>query len=145
MSVIRQQEQKQERVARVPFSGPRLKLQLGDADRKGFVERGMVPRWFNDQDGRIAQAEGAGYRFVSAKHVSSLGSGAVHGNVDTGSKVSLVVSKGEPVIRAYLMEIQVEFYNEDQAAKEAVNAQVDEALALGGKQGSDLENEYKPK
>ena len=144
MSIIRQEEQKQERVVRVPFGGQKLKLQLSDADRKGFVERGMVPRWFNDQESRIARAEGAGYKFVDPKAVQSLGSGAVHGNTDVGRKVSLIVSKGEPVIRAYLMEIPKEFYDEDQASKEATNMLVDDALALGGKMGSDLENEYKP-
>ncbi len=145
MSAIREQEHNQDRVARVPFSGPRLKLQLSEADRKEFVKRGMVPRWFNDQDGRIAQAQGAGYKFVTPEQVPSLGSGVIHGgNTDTASQVSLVVSKGEPVIRAYLMETKIEYYQEDQAAKESVNAQVDEALALGGKSGSDLENEYKP-
>lgn len=146
MSVEREQSRSEERTVRVPFGGPRLRLQLSAADRKEFDRRGMVPRWFNDQDGRIAQAEGAGYQFVTPKQVTSLGSGAIHGgNANVGSKVSLVVSKGEPIINAYLMEIKKEFYDEDQAAKEAVNAQVDEALALGGHIASDLENEYKPK
>jgi hypothetical protein len=43
------------------------------------------------------------------------------------------------------MEIKKEFYDEDQAAKESVNQKVDEALALGGKRESDLENEYRPR
>ena len=145
MSYEREQARSEERIARVPFSGPRLRLQLSDQDRKAFDKRGMVPRWFNDQDGRVAQAEGAGYKFVDPRYAQSLGSGAVHANTDLGPRVSTVVSKGEPVITAYLMEIKKEFYDEDQAAKEAVNAQVDEALALGGAQASDLENEYKPK
>ena len=145
MSAIREQEQSQDRVVRRPFSGPQLKLQMSAEDRQAFKDRGMVPRWFNDQESRIARAEGAGYQFVTPKQVPSLGSGVIHGgNTDIGSKVSLVVSKGEPVIRAYLLEISQEFFDEDQAAKESVNALVDEALALGGHLGSDLENEYKP-
>lgn len=145
MSVMRQQEQSQDRTVRRPFSGPQLKLQFSAKDRQAFTDRGMVPRWFNDQESRLARAEGAGYRFVAPEQVPSLGSGVIHGgNTGAGSQVSLVVSKGEPVIRAYLMEISKEFYDEDQAAKESVNALVDEALALGGHLGSDLENEYKP-
>ena len=145
MSVEREQVRSEERTARVPFGGPRLRLQLSDTDRKVFDKRGMVPHWFNDQDGRIARAEGAGYKFVDPKYTPSLGSGAVHGNTSLGPRVSLIVSKGEPIITAYLMEIKQEYYDEDQAAKEAVNSQVDDALALGGHLGSDLENEYKPK
>jgi len=146
MSILRQQEQKEGRVARVPFSGPRLRLQLSDVDRKKFEDEGFVPHWFNEQDGRIQRAQGGGYVFVTPDEVPSLGHGVIHqGSTDTDSKVSLIVSRGEPIIRAYLMKIRKEFYDEDQAAKEANNALVDEALALGGDRGSDLENEYRPK
>ena len=60
MSVMRQQEQSQDRVVRRPFSGPQLKLQMSAEDRQAFTDRGMVPRWFNDQESRITRAEGAG-------------------------------------------------------------------------------------
>jgi len=139
MSAIREQEKSQDRVARVPFGGPQLNLQLSPVDRQGFVDRGMVPRWFNDQHGRVERATAAGYTFVKQAQVPGLGQ-----NLDVGEKVKKVVSKGDKVIYAILMETTQEFYAEDQASKEKTNALVDEALALGGKNVSDLENEYKP-
>jgi len=139
----RDQEQKENKVARVPFGGPRLKLQLSDEDGKGFVARGTVPRWINDQDGRLARAQSGGYSFVKPEHAGSLGQGALHaGNTDLGARVSKVVSRGEPVITAYLMEITKEYYDEDQALKETRNAKVDEALAGGKTGGANVENAY---
>jgi hypothetical protein len=143
MANERKQQQKKGKVARVPFGSHRYKLQLSEEDMKEFKRRGMVPRWFNDQDGRIQRALGGGYKFVKPEHATSLGSGAIHqGNTDEGSRVSKIVSKGEPVIRAYLMEISKRFWNEDQAAKEAINMQVDEALAVGQAGGAEIENQY---
>jgi len=146
MSSERNSERSEDRVERVPFGGFRLKMQLSDADMKGFKARGMVTHWFNDVEGRIARAQGAGYDFVDPKHVRSLGQGALHkGSTDeSAARVSIVVSKGHPVITAFLMEIKEEFYKEDQATKELGNAQVDNALALGGKGRSEFENDYKP-
>jgi len=143
---IRRQARQENKVERIPFGGLRLKLQLSDAEFKAFGERGMVTRWFNDQDGRVEQAQAAGYTFVNPAHARSLGHNAIHeGNTDVGSKVSKIVTKGRDlVMRAYLMEIKKEFYDEDFAAKMAVNDKVDEALALGGKGGTDVELAYRP-
>ncbi|MHC4316154.1 MAG: hypothetical protein ACYSW3_27240 [Planctomycetota bacterium] len=54
MANVRKQEREKGKVERVPFGGTRYKLQLSDADDKEFKRRRMVPRWFNDQDGRMA-------------------------------------------------------------------------------------------
>jgi len=145
---MRKSERSEGTTARVPFGGFRLKLQLSDADAKSFKDRGMVPRWFNDDPGRIERALGGGYNFVKPEHAGSLGQGALHRDAsdsESGVRVSQVVNRSEPITRAYLMEIKKEFYEADQAAKETVNAQVDEALALGGQGGSDLEGHYKPR
>jgi len=146
MSELRNSEKSEDKVRRVPFSGPRLKLQLSDEDMKSFKERGMVPRWFNDESGRIQKASGGGYNFVKPEHAKSLGQGALHrdGNDESGARVSVIVSRGDPAIRAYLMEIKKEFWDADQAAKESVNLQVDEALAAGGAGGASIENQYGP-
>ena len=148
MANFRNSERSEGKRERVSFSGPRLKLQLSAQDMKGFKERGVVSRWFNDDPGRIERALGGGYNFVKPEHATSLGQGALHqdGNdPESNARVSIVVSRRDPVVRAYLMEIKKEFYDEDQAAKESVNQKVDEALALGGKRESDLENEYRPR
>lgn len=140
------EEPRKERRKRVPVGGARYKLQLSQEDQKEFIKRGMVPRWFNDEGGRISAAKAGGWNFVKPEHAMSLGDGALHGgSTDLGGKVSKIVNRGEPVITAYLMEIPKEFWDEDQASKEKINRQVDEALALGGAQPSELENAYRPK
>ena len=130
---------------RVPFGGHRTKLQLSDVDRKLFDERGMVPRWFNDLDGRVQRAQSGGYDFVDPKHAASIGIFSINDDKDLSGKVSKVVSKGggEPVM-SYLMEISKENYDEDQAAKEAINQRVDDALNAGKPGGNTVENQYVP-
>ena len=134
--------------ARTPVGGMRLKTQLSEEDMKGFKARRKVPRWFNDEPGRIEQALAGGYNYVKREHATSLGQGALHGDgkdAESNDRVSLVVNRSDPITRAYLMEISEKFYKEDMVAKEAINAKVDEALALGGARASELENEYRPK
>ena len=131
--------------SRVPFSALRYKLQLSEEDLKGFRKRHKVPRWINDQDGRIAQALGGGYDFVKPEHAPSLGQGAIHqGSTDEGGRVSKIVSRGDPPIRAFLMEVWEEHYKEDQASKEARNQKIDDALAVGQAGGASVENQYGP-
>jgi hypothetical protein len=141
MANFRNSERSEDKVERVPFGGPRLKLQLSEKDRKRFEKRGMVPRWFNDEGGRIERALGAGYTFVKPVHVGSLGQGALHEDgkdPESGVRVSLIVNRADPIVRAYLMEIQKEYYEQDQKAKQDINDQVDEALAAGGAGGDEL-------
>ncbi len=149
MSSERESERSEGKPVRVPFGSVRLKMQLSDADMKGFEARGMVTHWFNGTTGRLERALGGGYTFVDPKHAQSLGQGALHqdGNdPESNKRVSIVANPHSPDSkRAYLMEIPKEFYKEDQAKKELVNAQVDEALAVGGKTGgSEFEQAYKP-
>jgi len=107
-----------------------------------FKKNGYVTRWVNDQDGRVERAQGGGYVFVKPEEARSLGQGVVHqGNTSTDSRVSKVVSKGDTVITAFLMKIKEEYYKEDQLAKEAVNAKVDEVLAAGDS-GGQVEEKY---
>ena len=147
MSNTRLSERSKAKTPRVSMGGPRLKLQLSDADVQEFKRRKQVPHWFNDESGRLERALGGGYSFVKPEHAKSLGQGALHGggnDPESNARVSIVANRGEPVIRAYLMEISEKFFREDQAKKEKINVQVDEALALGGERGSELENEYRP-
>ena len=147
MANTRKQDRSEGKVARVPFGGPRLKLQLSAEDMKGFKLRKKVLHWFNDDPGRIERAQGGGYNFVDPKHATSLGQGALHGDgkdAESNVRVSIVVNRSDPITRGYLMEISEKFFYADQAKKEERNALVDNSLALGGKLGSELENEYKP-
>ncbi len=147
MSSERESERSEDKVERVPFGSVRLKMQLSDADMRGFKARGMVTHWFNATAGRLERALGGGYKFVKPEHARSLGQSALHGGSSdlSNARVSKVVSRGDPIIRAFLMEIPEKFYYEDQAKKELVNRKVDDALSLGGKTGgSEFEQAYKP-
>jgi hypothetical protein len=127
------------KVERIPFGARRSKLHVKDQIK------GYVLRWINDVDGRLLEAQEGGYQFVDRKEVPRLGQGQLHEeNADLNSRVSKVVSRGEPVIRAYLMKIKESYYREDQAAKEEVNRQVDEALRQGKPGGNVVENQYVP-
>ena len=149
MANVRKSEQSKGKRARTPVGGGlRLNLQLSKEDMAGFKRRKKVTYWFNDEPGRLEKALAGGYEFVNPEHATSLGEGVLHkdGNdPESNVRVSVVVSRGEPVRRGYLMEISEKFWKEDQAAKEAKYSLVDEALALGGARASGLENEYRPK
>ena len=85
---------------------------------------GMVRRWFNDLNNRIAEAGELAYEFVTDRGIKTS---------DPSSRVSRIVGtkpNGEP-LHAYLMETPDELYAEGVAEKEAHNAQVDEAIAAG--------------
>ena len=133
---------------RVPLGGRRSKLQLSEADEKEFKRRGMIPRWVNDEDGRLADASAGGYNYVDPKHVTSLGHGAIsQGNTDEGSRVSKIVTRASnegPAVRGYLMEIRKKYYDADQATKEERNAEIDKALAIVDQGGADAANQYGP-
>lgn len=140
MANQRKKTQSKDKVERVPFGAARSKLQVKD-EIKGYHLR-----WFNDQDGRLQRAQEGGYVFVTKDEVPRLGQGALHeDNTDLNSKVSKVVSRGEPIIRAYLMKIKQSYYDQDQKAKEEGNRDIDRALREGTPGGNVVGNQYVPK
>lgn len=144
MTNVRNSEREEGQRKRVPFGARRAKLQLSDEDMKNLDKNGFTARWINDADGRIERATAGGWLFVKRDEAPSVGQGVIdEGNTDLSDKVSKVVSRGDRVIRAFLMKIKKKYYEEDQAAKEAVNAKVDQALA-GGEAGAAIENKYGP-
>jgi hypothetical protein len=145
MSDAKKQERNEGKRARVPFGARRSNLQLSNEEQAALEEAGYVIRWFNDADGRVERALGGGWDFVLPEEATSVGTYQItKGNTDIGSKVSKVVSRGEPIIRAYLMKIKKEYYEEDQRVKEENNLLVDQALAGGGAGGASVENAYLP-
>ncbi len=140
MANSRKNSQSKDKVKRVPFGAHRTKLQVED-EIKGYKLR-----WFNDEDGRCQRALDGGYVYVERSEVPKLGQGQLHQeNTDLNSRVSKVVSRGEPVIRAYLMKIKNSYHKQDQAAKEVINQEVDKALRDGKPGGNVVENQYVPK
>jgi len=129
------------KVERVPFGAHRTKLQVPEI-------KGYKLRWINDVDGRPDRAVEGGYEYVLQDEVPKrIGQGNLHqDNSDINGRVSRVVSKGKTApIRAFLMKIPLEWYKEDQIAKEQVNQQVDEALRQGTPGGNVVDNQYVPK
>ena len=124
-----QDRQGKGRKQRVPLGTPRSKMAVEGKDPN------FTYRWVNDQGGRIQQAEQASYEFVKAGDVT-VGSG-VDRNSETGDQVSQIVGTkedGSPM-RAYLMRIKREFYEEDQNAKQEEVDAKDAAIQSGSVSG----------
>lgn len=102
------------RPKRVPLSGPRDLLTIEGA------EAGFVYRWINDLDNRIGRALQAGYEFV--EDVTKVGEKTV--DFDPRQNNETCTSKGVGKgVTAYLMRIPKEWYDQDQAEKQAaINA-----------------------
>ena len=117
------------RAERVPLGSHRQKL-VSNA-RPGFVRR-----WVNDKGARIQYALQGGYEFVSK-------SGSTATTTDPGDGVSQIVGtkEGGDSMRAYLMEIRKEWFDEDQAAKrkrvDEVEAQINRGKDDHGEVGKD--------
>ena len=78
-------------------------------------EPGYVYRIVNDQGDRIQQFLQAGYEFVEQKDVQ-VGDTRIGNPSATGSNAEAMVGGGK---RAYVMRIKQEWYDEDQASKQA--------------------------
>jgi len=127
------------------FGGRRQKLQLSDQDKRKFDEEGYNLRVINDQDGRLQGALQGGWEFVEPGEAPSWGGDVLDGaGDDLGSRLSKVVSKGEIIIRGYLMKIMKELYEEDQQAKEERNQEIDRSLRPVDQGGQTIDGGYSP-
>ena len=128
---------------RVPMHTNRQRL---TANLKKSIEDQYKLRWFNDVNDRIQRATDGGYDFVYEHEMSGrVGDKEVHGdNSDLSNKVSKMVGLGKGVdpVRAYLMKIPLEFYEEDKAARAARHDEVDRALAAGTPGGASVDKSY---
>lgn len=115
--------------SRRPFGLREQKLAY--PDREGFHRH-----WFNDEPGRIARAQDAGYTQVMD---------------EAGKPVSMTVgvARGGGAQIAYLMEIPAEWYREDMAAQESGHRelmdQIREGRVPGGPTGADRQAQYVPR
>ena len=117
------------------FGKSRSRLTLDDKTKKSLKEQGLVELWVNDDGNRIKDKYDCGYEFVSATGKEIVGD--ADGNYEPPSEGSHMREHvgtrkdGQPMY-AYLMVTTKENYEEDAAAKEAINMQVDEGIR-GGK------------
>lgn len=122
-----------EKRTRIPMSSPRQKLNTPEI-------AGFHLHWFNDDENRLAQAMEGGYDFVDPQETMvnsfSLGGDPVGTGTDLGTRVSVVVGtkKDGSTMRAYLMKIPQEYFNEDQAAGQERVDQVHDAMSKGNQQ-----------
>lgn len=132
-------ESRAARVNRVPLGAPRLKMTVP------VKTEDTVLRWLNDHDNRLEDAEVGGYRFV--ERVANVGTpDVIPGNTDPGSRTSKIVGvkeDGSP-LRAYLMEIDRETYEKDQAAKDSGIRAVEDTIRSGNIDGKASDNRYIP-
>lgn len=128
------------RKERIPFGVPQSRLTVANQDPN------FVYRWVNDDGrGRLDRAVQGGYEFAPSE-TTRVGTGSADGNSDVGSKVSRVVGtqEGGAGMRAYLMRIPRDLYNEDQAAKQRQVDLIDKAIKRGDAHKSGDDNRYVP-
>lgn len=114
---------------RTPQAGRRNKLTLTNK------EPGFVYRIVNDTDGRVAELQERGYEVVKDDSVQ-VGDKRVAKDTPIGSPRTVAVGGG---IKGVVMRQREDYYNEDQAAKEAsireLEVQMEGAREVDGQYG----------
>lgn len=133
------------RKGRRPLGSFRSKLAVEGYD----IPKNKVPRWINDVPGRLKLAEEGSYAFVDDPEKEIVvGEEPLSGRDSLASKVSRIVgtnSDGSP-LKAYLMVIDKDLYEEDQREKQKIVDKVEDAInrgAIEGEPGTD--GRYIPK
>jgi hypothetical protein len=112
---------KRTRATRIPVSGPRDILTVLGKDPN------YVYRWVKDLPGRVQRFLDAGYEIVN--HDAQVGQKAV----DSGTRVGSAITRLDGANTLVLMRQSLEWYNEDQEAKQrAIDALEDSLRAEGG-------------
>lgn len=97
-------------------------------ERNILSVKGREPGWHyrivNDQGDRIQQLMDAGYELVEADQVQ-VGDKRINSTMPEGSKAQVSVGGG---IKAFVMRQKQEWYDEDQAAKQARINQLEESI-----------------
>lgn len=131
-------EKRIERDRRTPLGAPRLKLKVEE-------KPGLVRRWINDKGSRLMYAEEGGYRYV--ERLKEVGTpDVIPGNTDLGSRTSKVVGTNEDgtPLRAYLMEIDQDTYEQDQEIKEESLLATEDTIRNGNLDGKASDGRYIP-
>ena len=112
---------KRERPRRTPLDGARDILTVYDKDPN------FVYRWVRNDEGRIQLFQERGYEVVARTHKVG------EKTVDSGSQLASAVTKfGGGNVTLVLMRIPKEWYDEDQAAKEAAIAATEATMKRAG-------------
>ena len=101
---------------RIPMGGKRNLTTVND------TPDGYIDRWTNDSGDRISRIKRAGYEHVTAANVGDSG---VDGTHSKDGVVSRDMGQG---VTAYLMRQRVDYFKEDQAAKQETVDSSEEAI-----------------
>jgi hypothetical protein len=114
------------------FGQRKQRLTLDDATAARLKADGLIPRWVNDDDGRLDEAYQGDYDFLTADGTEQIGDSGEE--TEKGRRMRKLVGKhpdGNPKY-AYCMVIKEKYYKENQDKKEEGNKMVDTAIK-GGK------------
>jgi len=127
-----QPKQRNLEAKRKPFGTKNSRLNVENLDTS------FEYRWFNDEPGRLAAANDAGYQYVTPDEVNR------EANDDSRVKEYAGVQRnGEPLF-AYLMKIDKVFFMEDQQAKQKHLDKIDDAIKGGKLNQQAGDNRYVP-
>ena len=118
------QPNKPERTRRTPINGTRNRLTVRGK------EPGYVYRIVNDTEDRITTLQEMGYEIVTDKNVS-VGDKRIANPTQEGSPVKVSVGQGT---QAYVMRQKQEFFDEDQASKNARNDELESGMKREAKE-----------
>lgn len=130
LGVAQKQEESQPvaRKRRNTFNGTEAKLNV----------RQQIPGYhlhiFTDSGSRVQEALDGGWEFVTPDEIGGVSENVVSRNGDLGERIRYLVNPrtGEGSDKfGYLMKIRQEWYEEDQAALQAKNSQIDAAIRKG--------------
>jgi hypothetical protein len=134
--------QKREGKKRIPLGQHRAKMDISGYD----IPSTKVPRWVNDKGGRIQDALNGGYEFVQdPEKEMDIGQDPLR-RPGMGSAVNISVGvedDGRP-IKGYLMVIDKELYEEDQAFKQAQQEELMKSIREGTHQSDPHDGKYSP-
>lgn len=127
---------------RVPMTGAEPNFYIPP----GVKESGYEYRWVNDKPSRIQRLEQAGYEIVKDEAVQTARGDAQTDRTD-GTVIRAQADKSGRMdgMQAVLMRQRSEFYQEDQAAKQANVDQVVEAINGRGLEIDNTSGTYIPK
>jgi len=117
------------------FGQRKRKLTLDDATMQRLESEELVPRWINDDEGRLNAAYQADYDFLTADGTEQIGD--IGEETEKGRRMRKLVGKhadGKPKY-AYCMVIPKKYYQESQEKKEEANKMVDIAIQGGDTPG----------
>jgi hypothetical protein len=114
------------RKQRVPVSSNRAPLMYRGMDTDNFSYR-----WVIDNPDRIATFLEAGYEFAPPTAGNVVGEKTVDTTNDKSSRVSRSAKFGG--LKLFLMRLPIEFYNEDQAAKQREIDEMENTMREPGK------------